>query len=116
MREEIKFNKVVDFTDKTITFLNYTFYDKLGSNSNFCGAVGSIISLLTEEECSEYEYIEEPSSLIRESIEDFLKDKDVRYHKMLHSGGGRIFKEDFNGNISKELNNEIFIAECFNTL
>jgi hypothetical protein len=114
MREEIKFNKVVDFTDRTITFLNYTFYDKL-NGENHCGAVGSIILLLTKEECDEYEHIEEPSLIIQESIKDFLKDKNIQYHKMLFDGGGRVFKEDFDGNVSKELNNEIFVAECSNT-
>lgn len=116
MREQINYNKVVDFEDNQIVFLNYVFYDKLGGISNFCGAVGSYISLLNKDQCDLYERIEEPSFIVKKSIEDFLKDKDVKYHKMSFDGGGRIFKEDFNGNVSKELNNEIFIAEVSNTL
>lgn len=119
MREETKYKKIVNFESNEITFLDYVFYDKL-NGSNFCGAVGSYISLLTKEECEEYKnnniYIEEPPFHTKEVIEDFLKDKNISYHKMLYSGGGRIFNEDFNGNISKELNDAIFIAEVSDTL
>lgn len=115
MREEIKYNKVVHFEGNEITFLERIFFDKRGSD-NFCGAVGHWILLLSEEECNEHIHLEEPSIYIKEVVDEFLKDKDIKYHKMSFEGGGRIFKEDFNGNVSKELNNEIFIAECLNTM
>lgn len=119
MREEIKYQKVVNFEENEIIFLDYVFYDKL-NGSNFCGAVGSYISLLTKEECDVYKEfntrIEEPSLNTKEEIEIFLKDKKVEYHKMLYSSGGRIFNEYFNGNVSKELNDAIFMAEVADTL
>jgi len=115
MREEIIYKKVVNFENNEITFLDYVFYDKLGGE-NFCGAVGSYVSLLTKKECSEYSYIEEPTLNTIEVIKHFLKDKNVKYHKMMYSGGGRIFNEGFIGNVSKELNDAIFEAEISNTL